>query len=207
MRRTLPMIITIVAGCIMIFRDLFVFPEFAEFATKYVTRSFTLSQASAVALGCISLARLHLNRVIRKREGWYNSVILLCGILFFLIMGLVLDKGQNDPLYQYFYQAIPVQLSSMTFALLCFYIASSSYRAFRMRSLEAAMLLISATLVMLGGISAGNAMWSGFPEVKSWIMNNFNTPTVRGIGLGVTLGALAQSARNLIGIERGYMAE
>ena len=207
MRRTLPMAITLIVGVIMIFRDLFVFPDFATFTQTYIVRSVTLSQASAVALGCLSLARLHLNRVMRQRDGWYNSLILLCGIAFFLIMGFLFDRGQNDAIYQYFYQMIPVQLSSMTFALLCFYIASSSYRAFRMRSLEAGLLLGSAVFVMMGSISVGNAIWSGFPQIKSWIMNNMNTPTVRGIGLGVTLGSLAQSARNLLGIERGYMAE
>lgn len=207
MRRTLPMVITLITGSLVIFSQLLNFAWFQAFVNDYIGRSFTLSTASATALGCISLFRLHLNRVLRKRDGWYNSVILLCGILFMLIMGLVLDKGQNDIFYNYWYQMLPVQLGNMTFALLCFYIASSAYRAFRMRSFEATLLLVSAILVMLGGVSAGYQMWSGMPTIKSWIMDIFNTPAIRGMGLGITLGALAQSARNLLGIERGYMAE
>ena len=207
MRRTLPMVITLVTGSLVILGQLLNFQAFSAFINDYIARSISLSQSAAIALGCLSLFRLHLNRVLRKRDGWYNSCILIFGIFFMLILGFILDRGHNDPLYNYFYQAIPVQLNNMTFALLCFYIASSSYRAFRMRSVEASLLLISACLVMVGGVSAGYQMWDKFPEVKAWIMNNFNTPAIRGMGLGITLGALAQSARNLLGIERGYMAE
>jgi len=208
MRRTLPLAITMIVGLIMIIGGMFNLPDFSQWTTTYIVRSMTISQATASAIGVLSLTRLHINRIARKRDGWYNSVILVVCVFWFLLMGFYFDRGQNSPFYRYWYLSLPTELGNMTFALICFYIASAAYRAFRMRSLESSMLLISATLVMLGGTSVGNAISGGFlPATKTWIMDYLNTAAVRGLQLGVTLGSLAQAARNLFGIERGYMAE
>jgi hypothetical protein len=199
--------ITLIVGICMQISTIFAIPEYTAFVNTYLVRTFSLSIATSTAIGILNLIRLHSNRVARKRDGWYNSILLLGGIAWFLTMGLVFDRGQNAPFYNYWFQHFPVQLGNMTFALIAFYIASAAYRAFRIRSIEATLLLLSASFVMLGGTSIGNAMWSGFPEIRLFIMNNINTATIRGLTFGVTLGQLAQSARNLFGIERGYMAE
>jgi len=196
-----------VTGAIMVFRDLFNIPEVAEIVNRYLVMSYTLSTQTAVAIGIMNLFKIHFNRISRKRSDWQFSILLIGSACMMLIMGFLFDLGHNAPVYNWWYQILPVQLGNATFALICFYIASAAYRAFRMRSIEATCLLLSGCLVMLGGVSIGNAMWSGFPEIKVFIMNNLNTAAVRGVTLGITLGSLAQYARNLFGIERGYMAE
>jgi len=208
MRRTLPLVITMTVGAIMVFRDLFAIPEVAEIVNRYVVMGNTLSSQAATAIGITNLLKIHFQRIARRRPEWQFSIILVFSAIAMLVMGLFMfDRGHNAPVYNWWYQIGPVQLGNATFALICFYIASASYRAFRMRSIEASCMLISGMLVMFGGVSIGNAIWSGFPDVKVFIMNNLNTAAVRGITLGVTLGSLAQYARNLFGIERGYMAE
>jgi len=207
MRRTLPLVITAVVGALVIFRDIFNIPEVANVVTKYIVMGNTLSVNAAFALGLVQLSRLHFRRVRARRADWPYSVLLLFCIGAMLTMGLVFERGQNAAFYQYWYQMLPIKLGQVMFAMVTYYIASAAYRAFRVRSVEATLLLGSAVLVMLGGVTAGYAIWSGFPELKSWIMNNLNTATVRTLGMGITLGSLAQFARNLFGIERGYMAE
>jgi cytochrome bd-type quinol oxidase subunit 2 len=207
MRRTLPAAITLITGLIVILKDIFISPAFNKLVQDYLVRSVTLSTATAVALGGISLIRVHSRRVARKREGWYNSIILIFGFFLLMILGVFLEGGHNSATYQWFYQNTAVAGSSTVFSLLCFYIGSAAYRAFRARSMEAGALLISASLVMLGSTSIGAAISPMLPKAKVWIMDYFNTPTIRGVALGVALGAFAQGARNLFGIERGYMAE
>ena len=208
MRRTLPVVITIVTGIIMIIRDIFDIPEITSWVTTYIVMSVTLSTNTAYAIGIMNLFKIHGLRVARRRSDWQFSVILLCSAGWMLLMGLFLfDANHNAPVYNWFYQMLPVQLGNATFAVICFYIASAAYRAFRMRSIESTLLLLSACFVMLGGVSIGYALWDQFPQVKVFIMNNLNTAAVRGITLGITLGSLAQYMRNLLGIERGYMAE
>jgi cytochrome bd-type quinol oxidase subunit 2 len=207
MRRTLPAAITLITGLIVIFKDIFINPAFNKIVQDYLVRSQTLSVATAVALGGISLMRVHTRRIARRREGWYNSLILLFGFALLMTLGVFLQGGHNSATYQWFYQNTAVAGGSTVFSLLCFYIGSAAYRAFRARSMEAAALLISASVVMLGSTSIGAAITPYLPKAKVWIMDYFNTPTIRGVSLGVALGSFAQGARNLFGIERGYMAE
>lgn len=207
MRRTLPAAITLITGLIIILKDVFINPAFNKIVQDYLVRSQTLSVATAVALGGISLMRVHIRRVARRREGWYNSVILLFGFALLMVLGVVLKGGNNHPTYTWFYNNTAVAGGSTVFSLLCFYIGSAAYRAFRARSLEAGALLLSASIVMLGSTSIGAAITPFLPKAKVWIMDYFNTPVIRGVSLGVALGSFAQGARNLFGIERGYMAE
>ena len=197
MKRTLPIAITMTVGFIVMFRDIFDIPQVAAWVTKYIAMGNTLSSNAAAALGFITLTRLHFRRVYGRRTGWqYSLSLLLCAAAMFT-MGLVFEKGPNSVFYQYWYQNIPIRLGEMVFAMLAYFVASAAYRAFRMRNLEATLLLGSAVLVMLGSVTIGNAIWPGFPLVKAWIMDILNTSTVRALGFGITLGALSQSARNL----------
>ncbi|HZW48876.1 MAG TPA: hypothetical protein VFF80_01905 [Bacillota bacterium] len=207
MRRTLPMIITLVTGLIVIFNDIFISPAFNTLVQTYLIRSQTLSIATAYALGGMSLMRVHGHRIARKRDGWMNSVVLIAGFALLMVLGVTLPGGHNSVTYNWFYQNTAVAGGATVFSLLCFYIGSAAYRAFRARSLEATALLLSACFVMLGGTSIGSAISPALPQIKVWIMSYFNTPVIRAVSLGVSLGAFAQGARNLFGIERGYMAE
>ena len=214
MRRTLPLTITFVVGIIMIINAIIVAPEFNKLIQTYLVCSVTVSGAWAVALGAFNLMRVHGNRIKRKREGYINSIVLYAAFWGLLVLGVLLQKGQNDPVYMWFYNSMNVPLNATMFSVLCFYIASAAYRAFRVRNVEATVLLVSAVLVMLGSVPIGKIIFDGFgpdglfgiPWAKNWIMDQANTSVMRGLTLGITLGALAQATRNLLGIERGYMS-
>ena len=55
--------------------------------------------------------------------------------------------------YSWIYDYMFTPLTSTMFALLAFYVASASYRAFRIRNFEATLLLISGIILMLGRVS------------------------------------------------------
>ena len=93
------------------------------------------------------------------------------------------------------------------YGIICFYVASAAFRAFRMRTVDSAIMLVSAFIVMLGAVPIGEVIWSGFPDLSSWVMSTINTSALRAITIGVTLGAVSQCLRNLLGIERGHMPE
>ena len=98
------------------------------------------------------------------------------------------------------------------FATLAFYIASAAHRAFRARTVEATILLITASLIMLWRVPMGEAFLNFFPGdipslLNTYIMGGANMAVQRGIIIGAALGAASMSLRIILGIERTYMGK
>src|SRR6185436_7874526 len=106
------------------------------------------------------------------------------------------------------YFKIFAPLQATMFALLAFYVASATFRAFRARSLEATLLLVAGAVVMLGQVSLGNEWTGGLAgEVKDFLMNNFVKAAERAIVIGASFGVLATGLRIVLGLERSYLSE
>jgi hypothetical protein len=125
--------------------------------------------------------------------------------------------------FMWMYDFMFVPMQATMFSILAFYIASAAYRAFRARTKEATVLLVTAIIVMLGrvplgsyllwiyrgghwvqlmGLDGKSAFLSWFTE---WILNNPSMAAQRGIMIGIGLGVIATSLRIIFGIERTYM--
>jgi hypothetical protein len=116
-----------------------------------------------------------------------------------------LQEGVNRStvkgLYKCLFDGLYVSLGAAMFSLLAFYIASAAYRAFRVKSAEALLMMIAALLVMLGQIPFGGYLWSRFPEVRLWVLQVFSTPAFRGIALGSAVAFLAMAMRMWLSLE------
>jgi len=208
-RRNVPLVITFIAGLLVIGDYYFKTPATVEF-NKLVSNWMTfvnVASTFAVVIGIGTLTRIHVRRLSQHKAGWYNSVVLLIALYGLLITGLVLGEGKftAHPIYTYWFNNLYVPLDSTIFSMLAFYIASAAYRAFRARTAEATVLLISAVVVMIGRAPIGPAVWSDLANITNWIMNIPNSAGMRGITIGVALGVLAMGIRVLLGRERGYL--
>ena len=113
-----------------------------------------------------------------------------------------------DWLYRFMY----IPLASTMFAILGFFVASASYRAFRARNVEASLLLVAAFLVMLGRVPVGDMLTSFMPEgsrmsdLASWIMNFPQKAGQRALMIGIALGLVSTSLRVILGVERSHLS-
>ncbi|MBN1232049.1 MAG: hypothetical protein JXA60_01670 [Candidatus Coatesbacteria bacterium] len=208
MKTTLPVILTFLAGFLMLFGFFIPHYPFNELQSTTLNWGMIISGFTMI-LGIASLIIHHYFKIARKVRDWQFSIIVYVSYLAVFIVGMVFGINNGlalDPTptgFVYFYVFEPLQATM--FSLLAFYIASASYRAFRARNFEATLLLIAAIIVMIGRVPIGKAIWIYFPDIANWIMTVPNAAAQRGIILGIALGAISMSLRILFGIEKPYM--
>jgi len=152
-------------------------------------------------------------RIRRRTEHWQYSFIIFIGILMMVVIGV--PFGPQHHVFEWLFNNIQVPMDATMFSLLAFFIASAAYRAFRARTLEASLLLVTALIVMLGNVPVGDLIWNtvfawlpwedATSSMKQWILDNPNLSARRGIILGISLGVISQSIRIILGIERSYL--
>jgi len=199
MKQTGPIVVTFIAGAVVLI-EFFLKIDALKFWADTFGKWQLVFVAFASALGAANLIRIHANRATQKRSDWPYSYLLLGALGAWTILGVL--KGPQNTNYDFLYQNLLQPLSATLFSVNSFYIASAAYRSFRVRTAEAAMLLVSAVIVMLSNVGIGTAIWKGFPELGGWFMRVPNAAGMRGIIIGAALGAIAISLRVILGLER-----
>jgi hypothetical protein len=104
-------------------------------------------------------------------------------------------------------------LVASVFSLLAFYMASAAYRAFKLKNVDATLMMLAAFIIMLGNVPLGNFFTATapknlqIPSWSMWIMNYINSPASRALNFGIAVGILAISLRLWLSIERGSFFE
>ena len=196
-----------------------------NFLTPYVVpfgNVASIVAAFAVGLGVINLVQVHGKRVSKGGSNAFNSAAFFLGLILMLTVGILrkahpnaINKNLNTLVFDGGLQTMDATM----FSIVAFYIVSASYRAFRVRSVEATLLLITATLVMLGQIAVGTWLTQALPAtntgamgwmhnlrleiIRDWILTKANAPASRAIAFGLGIGGLAVALRIWLGLERG----
>lgn len=202
MRRTVPRIIAFVMGFTLLIQYFIPHPVSQKFYEEVVQKWFIIIYIFMFLMSLRSFFMHHGMKIKRKREGYIYSIVAIASAFFMAISGFATSRGPFfDSIYNYMY----APLNATMFSLLAFFIASAAFRAFRARNVQATLLLITATIVMIGRVPIGDFLWEGMPGLVEWVMTVPNTAAMRGINIGIGLGAVATSMKIILGIERGYM--
>lgn len=222
MRRTIPLLITGVVGVCLVMA---VFVPVEPFKTidREFSVYFDIVAVFAFVLGAGNLLKVHGNRVWKRDKDWPFSGVTLAGFLFTLAVGLAKVGGppgvRGDLMaegswFRFVFHAVLAPLEASMFALLAFYMASASFRAFRAKTPEATILLCAGFMVLLGRTFLGSLLtrwlppelsFLSIPRIADWIMTWPNTAGQRAIVIGIALGVVASSIRIIVGIERSYL--
>ena len=163
-KRQLAIIVMMSMGFIALSGYFLNFSALREFTDKDAPQWYMIIAGFAAFLGCLNLLQLHIQKVISKQKNWQYSIFTLLGFLIMIIFAFIYknvdtpwgahlkDEGSS---FYWMYNFVYLPLGSTMFALLAFFVASASYRAFRIRNFEATLLLISGVLLMLGRVPVG----------------------------------------------------
>jgi len=222
MKRQVPLLITFFVGTLLIF-SVFIPPM--ENVGENFTLFFDIIAVFAFFLGGGNLVRVHVNKLRRQKKDWAFSIVTLVGFFFMLIVGLfkignaggiAASVTAEGSVFQTTFVSVLTPLQSTMYALLAFFVASASYRAFRAKNSEATLLLVAAFIILLGRTPLGLMLTSWVPDSFSilqipnlaiWIMNSPNLAGQRAIIIGIGLGVVSMSLRLILGVERTYLGE
>jgi len=203
MRKEVPMIITALSALAAVFGNFFWLGHHwgvMDLLDNWFNRSF----AFAALIGVVNLSIIHINAIRRRKENWVYSLILLIAMYGYAILGLI--QTTDGPQASWIYNNVLTPLDATVFALLAFYITSASYRAFRARTVEATVLLVTAIVVMLGVAPIGAVLFtSKISSLAQWLLNYANAGTYRAFSIAGSLGAMATALRITLGLERAHL--
>jgi len=198
-----PLLLTFLSGAAI--AALFFIPHYKAQAANSMLLEWTLVvYAFALILGSISLWNSHARKVRDRAEGWGFSVVTLVSLLAITALGVWKGVGEGTPVDS-IYNTVNSPLASTMFALLAFVIASAAFRAFRARSVEATLLLVTAIVMMIGRVSIGELISHRLPGITEWLLDVPNLAAKRAIAIGVGLGAVSTALKIILGIERSYL--
>ncbi|MBS1717748.1 MAG: hypothetical protein JSS72_08455 [Armatimonadetes bacterium] len=190
-----------------------------------------------IGLGIFSLMRIHLKRIVKGGGDAPFSFTLVLSMILMIIFGFwdfhqrqqpgagpLLDNQANwgfvNYAKDYLFDGMLQEMEAAMFSIIAFYILSAAYRAFRVRSIEATILLTTALIVILSLMSVVEYQWGEMvnsvaggnknsfvqnftlTNVAGWIRASVQQPSIRGIDFGVGIGLLAMSLRIWLSLER-----
>jgi hypothetical protein len=203
MKRTLPLGICFIGGVVMVIQFFIPHPISQNLFKEYINW-LRIIGAFTIVLGLQSIVMVHYRKVKGGKEGWGYSFVTLGSLVIVAAIGMISGTGEGS-LFMKIYRYIFAPLSSTTFSILAFFMASAAYRSFRARTPEAFLLLASALFVMFGRVPIGYFTWHKIPFIVEWILMYPSMAIQRGILLGVGLGIIATSLKMILGIERSWL--
>lgn len=213
MKREIPLFVTAAVGLFMIL-SFFVPHQAVSVPADFLQQSAIIIVAFGIVLGGANLLRVNLEVVVRRQPGWPYKFVLIAGLVVTVALGLIegRDFQAAGTRSTWIYDQVYSSMSSAMFALLAFFIASAAFRAFRIRTTEAALLAMAALIVMMGRVPLGAVLTAGLPRelrvetLAQWILDVPQNAANRAILIGAALGVMATGLRVILGIERSYLS-
>ena len=171
-KRHIPILIVAVIGSLTLFGWFIDEPNIKAFVDDDATQWFDILASFAIFLGGFNLLKMQMQKVLRKKKGWQYSLFAIAGFIFAITAGFFY-KGNPDvawgthvtadgTLFKWIFTYMFAPLGATMFALLAFFVASASFRAFRIRNLEATLLLVAGIIIMIGRVPLGSSISSWF---------------------------------------------
>lgn len=174
----------------------------------------------AVFIALINLTLFHGKRIVQRHKGGTQSAVFF----FFLIaMAVFTLIGKSEKMtgtgwqmgYDFMFEAILRPVGVAVFSMITFYMISAAYRSFRVRSVDAALLMVSACIVMIGQMPIGTWLGSFLPDSLNYLrlpwlaeklLTVINACAYRGVLIGLAIGGFSIALRIWLGLDNSVYA-
>jgi hypothetical protein len=205
MRRQLPLIICFVVGSFMLVQ--FFIPSKPSVKAYELVVDWTQTIfIFTLLVGITGMLKHNFEKVSRRKKDYGYNIVSLVAIAIMAGCGLFWGRNEGTP-FVWIFDHVQSPMQATVFSLLSFFVASSAYRGFRARNVEATLLLTAALLVMIGRVPLGDLISPYFPKIANWILDVPSMTARRGIFIGIGLGTIATSMRVILGVERTYLGK
>ena len=160
--------------------------------------------AFTLIVGVLSVFQIHLKKISRRERLWGYSIVTLAAIIVMASAGFLGGTGRGTA-FVWMFDNMQVPMQSTVFSLLAFFVATAAYRGFRLRNVEAGILLAAAIVIMLGRIPIGALISDHIPAGAEWILTVPSMSAKRAVLIGIGLGSITTALRVILGIERSYL--
>jgi len=196
-RHTLPVALAVAFGLLTLVGLLFA-PTIGDSLMSWAM----FLAAIALILGIINLLGVHARRA--SAGNLYSAVLVISALIVF-ILALTDFLGVTEDSVEASFSLVQAPLEAAVAILLAFFLLFAGYRLLRrQRSGWSVLFIVSAVVVMLSQTHLPPLLDKVFGWLDGVISDVIIVAGMRGILIGVTLGAVVVTLRVLTGSERPY---
>ena len=207
-RRQIPLLLTIIAAVVIIVK-VFIPNPVANYWSGLFQLWSTMVVAISTGLGLTALMIYHLPKIYKRsnepqKGQWIYSMSTTIIVIIFIVVGIYF--GNSSSSYLWLYNTWYGSISGAQHMISAFFCLTGTYRAFKIRNLEAACLVVPAMLIFLYDAPMFNYLIPGLDPIGSYLFGVFDAAGFRASMLAVALGMVFVMLRTIFGLEKGYLA-
>jgi hypothetical protein len=201
MRRSVPAVLVVVVGLLLLVDFILINPTVAALASGALELIVLLAAAAALA-GAATLVLRHWMDVTERRRDPLGSGVLLAGFAVMLLAGFYPGSaGASDPAVRWLVAALLAPLVASLFAMLFVFLLSAARRGLAQRTRQTAVMLAAAGVVVVLLLPIGGTLGDSLAALAGWAIDVPIGAVFRGLLIGIAVLTAVHAARILLTVE------
>ena len=178
------------------------FPAFAVLQTYLLNWAIILAGVAALA-GIFNLFSVHADKVRRGEKGGVYSALLVISLVAAFSLGIILRPEHS--VMKSVMNGIIIPTEAALMGILTISLVYAAIRLLRRRvDVMSILFLLTAVFLLLGSVTLPSGEIPVLGTAARWVTQVLALGGMRGILIGVALGALTTGLRVLFGADRPY---
>ena len=201
MRRSIPAVLVVVVGLVLLVDYVLINPTLADLASGLFALIVLLAAAAALA-GAATLVLRHWTDLAERRRDPLGSGVLLGGFAIMVLAGFYPGStGASDPAVRWLVAALLAPLIASLFAMLFIFLLLAARKGLAQRTRQTAVMLGAAAVVIVLLLPLGGTVGQSLASLAGWAIDVPIGAVFRGLLIGVAILTAAHAARILLTVD------